>query len=918
LTIRICSMRFLSIVIFVLLGLVILSGIGFFGYQFYQKLHAPVESPFKAIPQSAALIIKLNKPSHLWAESKQANQLWDDLFSVPYLAALKNQINFLDSVSRKNQNIALSLKNNPLFIILSPTVPSSYGLLFLINFPSSESDELLEKFINETWPSRTIIQKSSYAGSTIFRVLFKSFKNPFYFTSRNGIFIGSIQEMLVKQAIDRLSLNLASPDDQSFLQVTASSGKNVDANIFVNYERIAPFMAGITTHGKLSDYLNVSNFAAWSGLDIIQKKDNWLVSGYTVCKDSSYEYLSLFSSQSPQQFSMSSIIPGDASSFTWIGLSNPADYHQRLVSSKSSTSIYLSGYPNLMRIENDNQIHLDDYFLPWAGNEISLVTTFNSNPQSPNDVYGVFRVNDKTLADSLLQRLGNISSGRLITQAYKGHPIYILNIPDIIPGVWGNLFQRLNGSSCTFLADWLIFGNDPASLETYIDQVMSENVIDKNPDYRNFSENLSDEANLCYYINTKLAFSELQSILSESLNKEINPATDTLKKFESFGVQIINNGENFITNLFFHHNKAEQSKGPLAWQTALDTLVSGKPQIFMNALNGKPAIVAFDYSNTMYLLDWTGTIQWKLKIPGKPIGEVHEIRPGSTDSLYFLFNTGKHICVVDKNGLFAYSSPFFLPLHAVSGLAIYEFPSPGNYHIYLPLEDKKTYAFDVHGKQEAGWEKPSASEFPKKPLQLLNLRGKEFFFITSKNGQVLITDKRGKPIIKPRNKSGFSARSLFYLNKTNNKGDFITSSFDGKLLYLRTDGKISDLKFNNFTQDHLFFYADINNDKIEEFIFFDLNKIYCYNRFQKLLFDYTFPSQILTPFILNSPSGEILIGTVSPKSGDIYLFGKKGLLTIDPSIRGNTPFDISIIDPDQGTSLLIGAGKYIKNWLLPK
>ena len=78
--------------------------------------------------------------------------------------------------------------------------------------------------------------------------------------------------MLVKQAIDRLSLNLASADDPSFLKVTASSGKNVDANIFVNYDRIAPFIAGITTHGKLADYLNISNFAAWSGLDVIQKK----------------------------------------------------------------------------------------------------------------------------------------------------------------------------------------------------------------------------------------------------------------------------------------------------------------------------------------------------------------------------------------------------------------------------------------------------------------------------------------------------------------------------------------------------------------------------------------------------------------------------------------------------------------------
>ena len=70
--------------------------------------------------------------------------------------------------------------------------------------------------------------------------------------------------------------------------------------------------------------------------------------------------------------------------------------------------------------------------------------------------------------------------------------------------------------------------------------------------------------------------------------------------------------------------------------------------------------------------------------------------------------------------------------------------------------------------------------------------------------------------------------------------------------------------------------------------------------------------------MMKSPSGEVMIGTVSPKSGEIYLFGKKGLLPIDPAIRGNTLFDLRIIDPDQGTNLVIGAGKYIKNWLLAK
>ena len=115
-------MKFLTTLIIILIGLVILAGISFFGFQFYQKLHAPAESPFKAIPQNSALIIKLNKPSLLWSQTKQTNKLWKDLFSVPYLSSLKHQINVLDSAIHKNQKIGILIRNNPFFISFSQSL----------------------------------------------------------------------------------------------------------------------------------------------------------------------------------------------------------------------------------------------------------------------------------------------------------------------------------------------------------------------------------------------------------------------------------------------------------------------------------------------------------------------------------------------------------------------------------------------------------------------------------------------------------------------------------------------------------------------------------------------------------------------------------------------------------------------------
>jgi hypothetical protein len=103
-----------------------------------------------------------------------------------------------------------------------------------------------------------------------------------------------------------------------------------------------------------------------------------------------------------------------------------------------------------------------------------------------------------------------------------------------------------------------------------------------------------------------------------------------------------------------------------------------------------------------------------------------------------------------------------------------------------------------------------------------------------------------------------------------------------------------------------------------EFIYFDLNKLYCYNKFRKLLYDFSFPPTTGKPFMVKFPDGEMHIGAITPKTGDVFLFGKNGTIYLDPVIRGNTPFDLGILDPDLGTSILIGDGKYVRNFLLSK
>ena len=172
-------------------------------------------------------------------------------------------------------------------------------------------------------------------------------------------------------------------------------------------------------------------------------------------------------------------------------------------------------------------------------------------------------------------------------------------------------------------------------------------------------------------------------------------------------------------------------------------------------------------------------------------------------------------------------------------------------------------------------------------------------------------------MIRIKNKVLFSPYTSWYVNKTNKKGELLTTTVDGKLIYVALDGRTSIVQFNEFTPRHLFFYEDLNCDHSEEFTYFDSNRLYSYDRFQKALSENTFPAGTSSPFLIHFPSGENKLGMVSPKTSDIYIFGKKGLMPVDPVIRGNTRFDIGLLDAEKGTSLVIGSGKFVKNFILP-
>jgi hypothetical protein len=237
----------------------------------------------------------------------------------------------------------------------------------------------------------------------------------------------------------------------------------------------------------------------------------------------------------------------------------------------------------------------------------------------------------------------------------------------------------------------------------------------------------------------------------------------------------------------------------------------------------------------------------------------------------------------------------------------------------VAFQDDRIYCFTLDGISFYGWQRPNLKEEVKEPVFACITGGKEYILVSGITGNTMILDQNGATRITPGPKFVHAPLSGFHINKTNKKGPFLTTGPDGKVIFISDNGKTTEVTLNLFSPEHRFFYEDISGNGQPEFIFSDRNSIYYYNRNYKLIYSYAFRREISNPpFLLHGSEGKAMIGFVVPETNELFLFDQNGYRELASGIRGNTPFDVGYLENGTQLNLLVGAGKMLKNYRLPK
>jgi len=879
----------------------------------FEKINEDKYDVLDAIPESSSIFIRFSTFDQLY-HSINENNIWGNVLTLPGFSEFKEQSLKFDSLLHLKTKSKSSFEMQDAIISMHPN-DHNIDLLLVSKLDGSLSRKSLRTIFEQMYGENYTTLINDVNGHQLNKLVFNQYSGSFTYAIEGGLFIGSLNENLVLESLENLQSDQSFGKNTTFLELEKTAGKKVDANIFVNYKHLPDFFNQISNE---YDSLNViSKMADWSELDLMIKKDEFLLSGFTNTNDSSTDYLNLFKNQSSQPFEMAEIIPRTATVIQHFGIGNFekyfADYQNFLAKNKRVDLFNQMVY----QLNTSLKTELKSTFVPLVGSTFAVVSLATRNLNYEENCYAIIKMKNATDAQSYFEQISKNNDGSGFVKKYRDFNLYHLNTTGFIPLVFGESFSSIQAFYYSFIGDYLIVANSSSALEKYLNLYQIGHTLSSDPAYIFFADNMTEKSNIYFYFNIKKGLNLLERFTNKNIYDFIIQNISTFKNYQALGLQYSSQENGIFTNLYINYDANAPIQNDWAWQAKLDNNIVERPYLLRNHQDQYLYTFVADANNQVYFIDHEGNILWKHKIDGQMMGEVHVVDYYKNGDLQYLFNTKNSIYLLDILGNNVGSYPIKLKVKAENGISVFDYSNNRDYRIVYAGSDQKTYNFTYEGKEVDGWNRAETNSGVQGKIQHLVANNRDYILLADMNGDTRILNRQGRDRIILKGQFSKAENSNYYVNSTNNKGLFLTSDRTGKLIYISSNGKISAVDFGSFSEGHFFIYEDFDHDGFQDFIYIDKDKLSVFDRLKKEIFSYEFSGEISTPpSIYKASDGTIILGIFSSVENKIYIFNKDGLIESTQRNDDSSSFSIGDLLNNGSVNLIIGTDQTLSNYII--
>lgn len=903
--------------------------------------------PLNAVPPDAVMIVEVKQAGELWEELSTKSGVWQELLNFNLFAEADRQILFLDSVFAANDCTSGILKDHSVYISFHILESGDAGIIYLTALPEKCSNAEAESMVKDAAGENITISEKEFFGENMSEVHLTDPDRSFYYVISNGVFIISFESALVADALMQQRSDKPLSQNMSFSKVQSTAGKKVQANLYINFNKLPDFIEILANEKTSSLISELTGFAGWSALDVSIKNDALLFNGFATA-DTAGGYLNLFDGQSPQEIEITSAIPASAAAFLAYGFSNFETWYASYKTYLERKGRLEQYNAKLAELNRKYDTDVEKEITTWLGNEMAVVITEPSDTGFSENMFLVIKADNIENASTLLKKNSLSVEKKIVTPKktsktkksknkkskaktvdvteesaiteklteIKDNTIYEYKVTGVFPALFGGAFKGINGKYYVIEDNYVIFGNTLSAIKSYIKDYNAEKILENSNSYQAFSKNVSAESNLYLYCNVRKSLGIFMKYANDNISGYIGENLSLFKNFDALAFQLKSSNDMFYCNLCLRTNTVIVSESNALWSVELDSTVIGRPLIVSDTA-GKPRnIVAFDIANNMYLINAKGEIKWKLNLKERPLGEVELIDCDKNNKYQYLFNTESYLYMVDSDGSFHTKFPVKFDEPSTAPLTLVDYSKNKDYRIIVPC-GREVYNFQKDGTLTKGWSIVKTKSNLITKVSYLKFNGTDCYAVTDKTGNIYLFNRKGEEFIELKETPWAAPFSKFYVKASAGKQDasIITSDLKGNLLSITSKGTINKTVVPDLSAQHFFFYVDFNDDKKKEYVFIDKTKLSIYSADMKLINSYTFPSDIIiSPEYFEDVAGKNFMGVFCSKVQKIYVIDKECTIKEGYPMEATTMFTIGSLNSDDTYNLLFGNGSTIYNY----
>lgn len=875
-------------------------------------------NPISIIPQDASYVMRLNGLDIVKTLKNKNTLVWNDLLALELVDNIDSEIQTLDSIIASNQELDEYIRETDIYISGHSSGGKKINHLTLISVPAGFTDRDINNQLEKVQANVvTNFSQRKYEGKSIFSVSLKS-SRIIYITLCNSVLVYSGSPVLIEDAIRQSTLNESLLNNPEFLKVVSTTGKNKDANIFIDFSQAGKLISLFSNSEHSLNLRKYKQLGSWSELDVNIKSNLILLNGFAERDEQEASFLSSITTQKPVRLTIDKILPATTSSFIAFGLSSPNENYLAYMNYLKECGKYTRYQANLSNLNSKYGIEFEEFFLSLIDNEFALVSQHNTSTQESEE-YIVLKSKSGSDADKQLLEL--TESIALVNNAAKTMSyspdnnlrfnIYKVPIYPLFGRLLGDMYDVFEECYLAVIDNYIVVAGNYDDASSFIHSYILQKTLENDEVYRSFAEDVSMKSYLLAYSNLSYPNSLFTKYLSDKLIDGWKQNVKTFTNVQSFGVQLSEVSDLPYLNIYLKRYGNFKGRPQTVWESLLDTTLSTKPSFVMNHYTKQNEIFIQDDKNNLYLLNHSGRILWSFQVTEKINSEIFQVDYYKNGKLQILFSTENFIHLIDRNGNYVENYPVRLRAKATAGLALFDYEKNRDYRIFIPCSDKKVYVYTKDANLVSGWEFKGADHIIEQSIQYFRVEGKDFIVFGDKN-KTYILDRKGKDRVIVKTPVAKSKNNFYHLHNTGKVSTsyLLTTTSKSELVKIYFDGNTEITTVSELSPKHYFDYKDINGNGKADFIFLDKNTLKVADKELNDIFEIDFDSEIShRPVYYHFSHANRKIGLVSQADEKIYLINNNGELYKNFPLEGKTLFSIGYFDITSSKFNLIVGGR---------